>query len=67
MRALSGDTHVQVTLLSCSVFTMHWYVQDGLMPMHSAAFNGHNSVVTALLEAGANLNSADKVWQACIL
>ncbi|KAL5509700.1 hypothetical protein EMCRGX_G005116 [Ephydatia muelleri] len=35
-------------------------LQDGSSPLKAACLNGHLDVVKTLLEAGANINQADK-------
>ncbi|KAL5509660.1 hypothetical protein EMCRGX_G005062 [Ephydatia muelleri] len=39
---------------------MTFVLQDGCSPLNAASYNGHLDVVTALLEAGANINQATK-------
>ena len=39
----------------------HFVLQDGWSPLKSSCFNGHLDVVKTLIEAGANINDADKV------
>ena len=36
-------------------------LQDGWSPLKSSCFDGHLDVVKTLIEAGANINQADKV------
>lgn len=44
-------------------------LQKGWSPLYTASLNGHIDVVETLIEAGANVNQADKVgpvyMQAC--
>ena len=44
----------------CSL-TVGWGVQDGMTPLHWAAYNGHTAIVEALVTAGAEMNVTDKV------
>ena len=41
--------------------TMPFVLQNGWSPLNAASRNGHLDVVETLLEAGANINQADKV------
>ena len=36
-------------------------LQDGWSPLHTACFNGRLDIVKTLIEAGANVNQANKV------
>ena len=36
-------------------------LQDGLSPLYISSVNGHLDVVKTLIEAGANINQANKV------
>ena len=49
--------HVTVQPLVMKTFVL----QDGRSPLFAASCNGHLGVVKTLLEAGANINQADKV------
>ena len=40
---------------------MVFVFQDGWSPLWTACFNGHLDVAMTLIEAGANVNQADKV------
>ena len=40
---------------------MTFVLQDGWSPLFTASCNGHLDVVKTLLEAGANINQANKV------
>ena len=40
---------------------MGFVLQDGLSPLHMASQKGHLDVVKTLIEAGANINQANKV------
>ena len=40
---------------------MTFVLQDGRSPLYTASFNGHLDVVKTLMEAGANINQANKV------
>ena len=40
---------------------MGYALQDGKSPLKKASSKGHVDVVKALIEAGANVNQADKV------
>ena len=40
---------------------MTFVLQDGYSPLYAASFGGHLDVVKTLLEAGANINQANKV------
>ena len=40
---------------------MTFVLQDGWSPLYIASFNGHLDVVKTLMEAGANINQANKV------
>ena len=56
--AQPGTTfHVTVQPLVIMTFLL----QDGCSPLFTASRNGHLDVVKTLLEAGANINQANKV------
>ena len=40
---------------------MTFVLQDGLSPLYKASCNGRLDIVKTLIEAGANVNQADKV------
>ena len=43
------------------LFMMSFVLQDGWSPLLIASFYGHLDVVKTLIEAGANINQANKV------
>ena len=47
--------------MKLSKILMGFVLQDGLSPLHMASQEGHLDVVKALIEAGANINQANKV------
>ena len=51
------------TSVICNVSTLTSTVvlQDGWSPLKSSCFEGHLDVVKTLIEAGANINQANKV------
>ena len=46
---------------------MTFVLQDGWSPLYTASDTGHHDIVKTLIEAGANVNQADKVQCAGIL
>ncbi len=46
---------------------MHVQLQGSYCPLHLAALNGHASIVTALVAAGADLEAKDEVCDALIV
>ena len=54
---VSARTSTTVAVLK----SRHFVLQDGWSPLKSSCFNGHLDVVKTLIEAGANINEADKV------
>ena len=59
---ITSPTFTTWHVLSRRLWSMlHMYVQDKLTPLHSAALKGHGSVLTLLLECGANVNAENKV------
>ena len=40
---------------------MTFVLQDGVSPLHLASYEGHLDIVKTLIEAGANINQANKV------
>ena len=56
--AQPGTTfHVTIQPLVMMTFVL----QNGCSPLYTASFYGHLGVVKTLLEAGANINQANKV------
>ena len=51
---------------SSTLTSMAFVLQDGWSPLHTASFNGRLDIVKTLIEAGANVNQANKVHSTCI-
>ena len=49
-----------------SLVVMSFLSQNGVSPVMAATYHGHLDAVKALIEAGANVNQADKV-SACMV
>lgn len=49
------------TLTSCCLYLIASLVQDGLTSLYCAASNGHDTIVSSLLEHNADPDIADKV------
>ena len=49
------------TIMKLRKILMGFVLQDGRSPLHMASQEGHLDVVKTLIEAGANINEADKV------
>ena len=49
------------TIMKLRKILMGFVLQDGRSPLHTASQEGHLDVVKTLIEAGANIDQANKV------
>ena len=57
--AKSGDVFTMKTLLAGDASLLNARDTDGSTPLHCATWKGHQNVVAALLEAGADVNGVN--------
>jgi ankyrin repeat protein len=58
--AAAGKIDRVKALLAVNSDLLHEYSHDGFMPLHLAAFFGHEAIVDAFLSRGANVNAASR-------
>ena len=58
--AKSGDVFTLTTLLAGDASLLNARDSDGSTPLHCATWKGHQYVVAALLEAGADVNAVNQ-------